>query len=108
LLYPRRSDDPPYYLYDSQRWELVREGMEDYDYFWMLREEIKLGEKEGKVPAGKLAKARKALQLVNKVTPGESKSDLQRFSLRPSAYAHVRSKVAAALEELYLTRQSAR
>ena len=108
LLYPRRNGDPPCFLYDSQRWELVREGMEDYDYFWMLREEIKLGEKEGKVPAGKLAKARKALQLVNKVTPGESKSDLQRFSLRPSDYAHVRSEVAAALEELYLTRQSAR
>ncbi|NLC59105.1 MAG: DUF4091 domain-containing protein [Armatimonadetes bacterium] len=79
---------------DSIRWEMLREGIEDYEYFWLLREAIREA-KERQVPAATIAAAEKLLTV-----PEEICVDMTHFTLDPQPlYAH-RAKIAAAIERL--------
>ena len=61
---PNPDGDNFYHVYDapgtiitSKRWEAAREGIEDYEILWLLREAIADAEKRG-VPASRLVEAR--------------------------------------------------
>lgn len=94
FLYPANRDYPndkrPYVEapVDSLRWEMLREGLEDYEYLYLLREAV-----NRKLPG---AKAYASLLEV----PREISVDLTHFAREPQPiYAH-RAKLAAALEKL--------
>lgn len=78
----------------SMRWELIREGVEDYDYFSILRKRIDDGIKNGRKP-GELAAAREALELVD----GCARS-LTDYTQDARNLEQARIKVAAAIESL--------
>lgn len=79
---------------DSFRWEMLREGIEDYEYFYLLRETIAQARARG-VSANMLAAAEKLLQV-----PPEVCVDMTTFTLDPAPlYAH-REKIARAIESL--------
>ena len=97
LLYPPTNDPSNKFLAEgpvpSIRWELVREGIEDYDYFRIL---------EGRMPsfiAGELSpaqqKARQALQMVESCA--KSRTD---YAKDPMKLQSARDKVAQAIEAL--------
>jgi hypothetical protein len=99
LLYPATggvSSEEPIIAppFDSIRWEMIREGMEDYDYFWMLSDSIKRAEASGgkarEVKAGKAALAGVSSLVCSTVD----------YEKDPSRYYGVRRKVAEALEQL--------
>lgn len=79
---------------DSIRWEMIREGIEDYDYLWMLNDAIRKAEGDPKkadaVSAGKEALAEVDL-LVRSVTDYETD---------PTKLYAARKKVAEAIENL--------
>ena len=95
FLYPRRPDDPPERFYESTRWEMIREGLEDYETFWLLRKQLATAEAGGQAKPAALARARTAFQLVEKVA-----GNLHDFSRSPEDYAHVKRQVAEAIEAL--------
>ncbi|HHX38900.1 MAG TPA: DUF4091 domain-containing protein [Armatimonadetes bacterium] len=79
---------------DSCRWEMLREGIEDYEYFYLLREAIAQARARG-ASARTLAAAEKLLQV-----PPEVCVDMTTFTLDPAPlYAH-REKIARAIESL--------
>ncbi|KPK63330.1 MAG: hypothetical protein AMK73_05215 [Planctomycetes bacterium SM23_32] len=81
----------------SLRWEMLREGVEDYDYFHLLAELARRAEGAG-APAGLLARAR-ALAVV----PDAVITDGRTYSNDPaSLYAH-RHRMAEVIEELSRT-----
>ena len=61
LLYPRRPQDPADRFYESVRWEVLRDSMEDYEYFWLLQSRLKAAEQGGRARPAALAQARAAL-----------------------------------------------
>lgn len=94
FLYPANRDFPndkqPYVEgpVDSIRWEMLREGLEDWEYLYLLNQCI-----EKKLPG---AAAHAALLTV----PEDISADLTNFARKPAPiYAH-RAKLAAALEKL--------
>ncbi len=100
FLYPPNRDvkgDEEKYLcgpVDSVRWEMLREGVEDYDYFCLLDELIAQAEAAGKA-AGLIEQAR-ALAAV----PDAVIADDQTYSKDPGPlYAH-RRRVAGMIEQL--------
>ncbi len=95
LLYPRRPQDPADRFYESVRWEVLRDSMEDYEYFWLLQSRLKAAEQGGRARPAALAQARAALAAVAKVA-----QDRRTYSLAPEDYAHVRRLVARAIEAL--------
>ena len=44
-------DGPGGHVIPSKRWEIAREGVEDYEYLWMLREAVHDAEARGAAPA---------------------------------------------------------
>ncbi len=78
----------------SLRWEMLREGMEDYEYFWLLRDLTqKVLSKDGETPL--VLEAKMLLEVPETV----SKS-LTEFSKTPEPmYAH-RTKMAEIIEKL--------
>ena len=95
LIYPRRTNDPADHFYETVRWEILRDAMEDYEYFWLLRERLGTAERSGKRPARVMEKARAALAAIEKVAP-----NINNFSLVPEDYAWARRLMAEAIEEL--------
>ena len=100
FLYPPRragSAGGPKYLggpVDSIRWEMLREGIEDYEYFVLLDELIGRAQSEGRA-AGLLAEAR-ALAAV----PDEVIADDSTYAKSPGPlYAH-RRRMAEMIERL--------
>ncbi|MCD6505185.1 DUF4091 domain-containing protein [Candidatus Poribacteria bacterium] len=98
LLYPPRRGEPPKEPVleppvDSIRWELIREGLEDREYFFILRELLK--EAEGKMREEALAEAKEALKLPDKLV--RSPTD---FSTDPEELFEARDRVARAIEKL--------
>src|SRR5206468_11794472 len=61
----------------SVRWENLRDGMEDYDYFWLLKDAVERAAAAG----GKSRLLREAHQLL--VVPPEISKDLTHFSTDP-------------------------
>ena len=78
----------------SQRWELLREGIEDYEYFWMLREAADELDELGLDPE-LVSRARDAL-----VVPGSVFTSLTDFSDDPGRMQEHRLVVAALLEQI--------
>lgn len=78
---------------DSVRWENLRDGMEDYEYLWLLQQEISQARSRG---AGKLAKAMESLLEV----PADVSRDLTHFTTDPRTILAHRDRVARAIETL--------
>lgn len=99
FLYPPRRDPnskyPPLITapISSLRWENLRDGMEDYEYFYLLRKLIE--KNSGKAPKGLIERARKLL----KIPPTISK-DLTNFTRDPRPMMDHRQKVAEMIEKL--------
>lgn len=82
---------------NSIRWEMLREGIEDYEYFWLLRHRLETARKLAKTPAQKaqVAAAQKLLIVPTSVT-----TSMTTFATDPAPiYAH-REKLAVAIEQM--------
>lgn len=78
FLYPqRRTNTEKPYIVDSIRWELEREGAEDYEYFKLLDDKIKKLEKLDKnnVYKEQINKAKKALSQAESLVTDFGKAD---------------------------------
>lgn len=79
---------------DSLRWEMLREGIEDYEYFYLLREAVE----ERKAAGDRSAAVQEAEGLLT--VPTAVCQDMIHFTTDPAPlYAH-REKIAQALERL--------
>ncbi len=78
----------------SIRWELLRDGIEDYEYFWLLREEIARLRGSGADPSV-YREAEKLLEV-----PPEVCSSLTHFTTTPEPIHQHRARLAEAIERL--------
>ncbi len=101
FLYPPRRDpngerspvvEPPI---NSLRWENLRDGMEDYEYLWLLREEVRRLEEASPRDVGRVEAARALL-----VVPPEVSKDLTTFTVDPRPILEHRDKVARMIERM--------
>ncbi len=100
FLYPPKRD----YLNDKKpsldgpvnsiRWENLRDGMEDYEYFWLLDQAVQKAEKAG-THRDLLAEARGLLKV-----PEEISKDLTHFTTDPRLILAHRDKIARMIERL--------
>ena len=77
----------------SIRWEMLREGVEDYEYLNLLRE--LLAAVRAKLPAAEIARYETLLKVPASIT-----SDMTTFAKEPSAIYARRAEIAAAIELL--------
>jgi hypothetical protein len=105
FLYPPRRDpnapqspclDEPI---NSLRWENLRDGMEDYEYFWLLRRQIEQLAAAGRLPEALGREARGLLQV-----PASVSRDLTHFTVDPRPLLEHRERVAAMIERLQRSR----
>jgi len=100
FLYPPNRDpanDKTKYLcgpVDSIRWEILREGIEDYEYFVLLRRAAEAGKSKGKLKAA-AAEAAKLLDL-----PASLFSSGKDYTKDPLDLMRYRDKVTEAIEKL--------
>jgi hypothetical protein len=79
---------------DSIRWEMLREGLEDREYFWLLREEMKrLRTVRSEAAAAALRQAEAALK-----TPDLLAESLTKYTRDPQPLDAAREQLAAAVE----------
>lgn len=111
FLYPPRRDpntatepnlDGPI---NSIRWENLRDGMEDYEYFWLLREAVRGVEasKGGSVNRDEQTDERAALLAEAKrllAVPDAVSRDLTHFTTDPRPLLEHRDKLARMIERL--------
>ncbi|MCS6829291.1 MAG: DUF6067 family protein [Armatimonadota bacterium] len=99
FLYPPRRDpniqhppaiEPPS---SSIRWENLRDGVEDYEYFVILQKHLE--RLRGKAPSSLIAEAEKLLQV-----PEDISRDLTNFTKDPRPLLEHRSKIARMIERL--------
>jgi hypothetical protein len=110
FLYPPRRDpntatepnlDGPI---NSIRWENLRDGMEDYEYFWLLGEEVrrveglKVESVKGEAGQTVAARVREAKALLT--VPENVSKDLTHFTTDPRPILDHREKVARMIEQL--------
>jgi len=86
-----RCDEGPV---SSIRWEILREGMEDYEYFWLLNNLINSTSIQ-KTTAPLIEKAKQLLIVPDKVT-----SSLTNFAKSPEPIFEHRTKIAEMIEQL--------
>jgi hypothetical protein len=105
FLYPPRRDpntattpnlDGPI---NSIRWENLRDGMEDYEYFWLLDQQVKRLE-AAKGDAALIAEGKRLL-----VVPPEVSKDLTHFTTDPRPMLEHRDKIARMIERLQKLKQ---
>ncbi|HID78296.1 MAG TPA: DUF4091 domain-containing protein [Planctomycetaceae bacterium] len=77
----------------SIRWEMLREGIEDFEYLWLLRELIH--EKRSRLSAGQLNRYQRLLEVPESIT-----KDMTTFTTDPEPILARRAAVARAIEEL--------
>lgn len=77
----------------SIRWEMLREGVEDYEYLYMLRELLK--EKVKDLPEAKRSEFQGLLEVPESIT-----KDMTTFTTHPSPIYERRREIAEAIEEL--------
>ncbi len=104
FLYPPRRDpnkaqtpclDGPI---NSVRWENLRDGMEDYEYFWLLKQEVERGAAtKGETPAVK--EARELLHV-----PEEISKDTTQFTTDPRLLLEHRERIAQMIQKLQKAR----
>jgi len=98
FLYPPNRDvnnDNTKYLsgpVNSIRWEILREGIEDFEYLWLLRDTL---EKANPAQAELVQSARKLLDIPDTVF-----SDGETYTKDPKVLLEYRSRVASVLEDL--------
>jgi hypothetical protein len=80
---------------NSVRWENLRDGMEDYEYLWLLQQEV---ERSGTVGANSslLSEARRLLTV-----PPEVSRDLTHFTTDPRPMLSHRDRIARMIEQLH-------
>ena len=100
FLYPPRrepgTNQPPCLdaPINSLRWENLRDGMEDYEYFWLLQQEVqRVGTMRGETEL--LKQARELLKV-----PGEVSKDTTHFTTDPRVMMEHRDRVARMIERL--------
>jgi hypothetical protein len=81
---------------DSVRWEILREGIEDYEYFVLLEGLVRSAPP---ALAGKAAEAAKLLKI-----PASIFADGKTYTKDPKALLDYRARVAAAIEDLSAAR----
>jgi len=92
LIYPGRDGKP----LSSIRLENLRDGIEDYEYFWLLRENLTELERSGGAGHEKLmAEARRALAVDENIV-----RDLNHFADDPQALRRARARIARLIERL--------
>ncbi len=104
FLYPPRrepgTNQPPCLdaPINSLRWENLRDGMEDYEYFWLLQQEV---QRVGaiKEDADLVRQARELLKV-----PREVSTDLTHFTTDPRLMLEHRDRVARMIERLQKVR----
>ena len=79
---------------NSARWENLRDGMEDYEYFWLLQQEINRAAATGGNPS-LLTEARRLLTV-----PQEVSRDLTHFTTDPRPMLAHRDRIARMIEQL--------
>lgn len=100
FLYPPNRDpanDKTTYLegpVNSIRWEMLREGIEDYEYFWLLRSLVEQAKKAGRAD-GSVKRAERLLEIPDSIT-----EDQTTFTHNPRDLYEYREKLAAAILEL--------
>lgn len=77
----------------SIRWEMIREGVEDYEFLWMLRELI--AKRRGSLSSDELKQYESLL-----VVPEEITRDMTTFTTDPAPIHARRKAVAEAIEQL--------
>jgi hypothetical protein len=82
--------DPPI---ESIRWEMLRDGIEDYEYLAILRRLIE--QKKASLPAERIAELHRLLEV-----PAEVTSSLKDFAKDPAPIEKRRDEVAQAIEGL--------
>jgi len=100
FLYPPRRDpvanqepclDPPI---NSIRWENLRDGMEDYEYFWLLQKEVD----RVRAAKGETELVRQGRELLK--VPAEISQDLTHFTTDPRLMLGHREQMAKLIERL--------
>jgi len=100
FLYPPRreptADQPPCLdaPIDSLRWENLRDGMEDYEYLWLLRQAMQ----QELARAGETSVYRQARELLT--VPNDLSQDLTHFTTDPRVILTHRDRVARLIERL--------
>jgi hypothetical protein len=100
LLYP--NPDGPGKPASSIRWEMFREGIEDYDYFVLLKglADAVLGNADSSPPE-RIAQAMAALKLLKEMeTLIPEDSTTLKYNQDPASYSELRDRIAHAIEEL--------
>jgi hypothetical protein len=94
LLYPGKIYEKPM---SSIRLELMRDGIEDYEYFWILNKYIKQLEKKPKSRKYRvlLRNAKKELKIGSEII-----KDLKIYTLAPEVLMEKRKKVARQIEKI--------
>jgi hypothetical protein len=85
----------------SIRWELMREGIEDYDYFVLLKSRADAVIGNASSSPEQIAKAKEALKLLRKMEeliPYDSST--LKYNKNPVDYANLRERMAAAIEAM--------
>jgi hypothetical protein len=82
---------------NSVRWEILREGLEDYEYLWLLERAVKSATKGKKALAGE---GRKLLDL-----PASLFVSGREYTKDPRVILEYRKKIAEALEGLQSSQQ---
>ena len=77
----------------SIRWEMLREGIEDYEYLYLLRE--RLEQRRASLPAEEVRRIEGLLEVPEAIT-----STLTRFATHPAPIYERRAAVAEAIERL--------
>lgn len=77
----------------SIRWEMLREGVEDYEYLYRLRELI--AERRGALPAAEAARYESLLKVPETIT-----ADMTTFTTDPAPIYGRRAEIARAIEAL--------
>src|SRR5207237_3608604 len=79
---------------NSIRWENLRDGMEDYEYFWLLKQSIERAASSG-AKSSLLDEARELLRV-----PPETSTDRTHFTSDPRALLAHRDRLAKMIERL--------
>ena len=77
----------------SIRWEMIREGVEDYEFLWLLRELI--AKRRGSLSAAEVKQYESLLEVPEEIT-----RDMTTFTTDPSPIHERRKAVAEAIEQL--------
>ncbi len=80
---------------NSVRWENLRDGMEDYEYFWLLKQAIEHAQSK-QADSGLLKQAGDLLTV-----PAEISTDLTHFTTDPRVMLEHRSRLARMIERLH-------